>query len=158
MKRMVWLLALATAMVSCQDRKNDKLAVTNNGPVNQVVNQPGTTSASKETTTIEVLDSLYDFGKIKEGAVAEFSFRFRNTGDKPLVIESASASCGCTVPEKPEKPIMPGEMGFIKVSFNSQGRVGVQNKQVTVIANAAYPGFPMLFLKGEVIGKEAGKE
>jgi hypothetical protein len=146
MKKYAWLLIMAAALVSCKDRKNDKIA-TNAGQVNQVVN--GTGSSFKDTTVVQILDSVYDFGTIKEGDKAEFSFRFKNIGSKPLVIESASASCGCTVPEKPEKPIMPGEMGFIKAVFNSKGKPGPNTKNITVISNA-YPAFPQLLLKGEV--------
>jgi Protein of unknown function (DUF1573) len=148
MKKMMWLLAIAALAMSCKDRKNDKMANNVTGQTTQAVN--GT--VFQDSTTVEALDTLYNFGTIKEGDKAEFSFRFKNTGTKPLIIESASAACGCTVPEKPEKPIMPGEIGSIKVVFNSAGKVGAQYKNVTVISNA-YPGFPELALKGEVKAK-----
>lgn len=149
MKKMVWLLAIAVAVVSCKDRKNDKIAAElPQAQANQAVN--GSKPAFKDSTTVQALDTLYNFGTIKEGEKAEFSFRFKNTGTKPLIVESATAGCGCTVPEKPEKPIMPGETGFIKVVFNSQGKVGPNTKNVTVISNA-YPDFPPLILKGEVL-------
>jgi hypothetical protein len=61
----------------------------------------------------------HDFGKIKQGVPVTYNFEFKNVSDKPLVVENASASCGCTVPEKPEKPIGPGETGKIKVQFNA---------------------------------------
>jgi hypothetical protein len=61
----------------------------------------------------------HDFGKIKQGVPVTFNFEFKNISDKPVVVENASASCGCTVPEKPEKPIGPGETGKIKVQFNA---------------------------------------
>lgn len=61
----------------------------------------------------------HDFGKIKQGVPVTFFFEIKNIGDKPLVVENASASCGCTVPEKPEKPINPGATGKIKVQFNA---------------------------------------
>ena len=105
-----------------------------------------------DTTTVQMIDSVFAIGKIKEGENASFSFRFKNTGQKPLVISSANASCGCTVPEKPEQPIMPGETGFIKVSFNSKGRVGPIQKVVQVVSNA-YPEIPVLHLTGEVLAQ-----
>ena len=89
---------------------------------------------------------------IAEGENVEFSYRFKNVGSKPLVVSNASASCGCTVPEKPEAPIRPGETGFIKVKFNSEGRAGVAHKTVSVLSNAS-PAFPELVLKGEVTPK-----
>ena len=105
-----------------------------------------------DTTSIQMIDSVFAIGKIKEGENAGFSFRFKNTGQKPLVISSANASCGCTVPEKPEKPIMPGETGFIKVVFHSKGRVGPIQKEVQVVSNA-YPEIPVLHLTGEVLAQ-----
>ncbi|MEO8962701.1 MAG: DUF1573 domain-containing protein [Ginsengibacter sp.] len=106
----------------------------------------------QDTTTVQMIDSVFDFGKITDGEKVTYNYRFRNTGDKALIISSATASCGCTVPEKPEEPINPGETGSLKVVFNSEGRVGPTNKAVTVISNA-YPAFPVLQLKGEVISK-----
>lgn len=61
----------------------------------------------------------HDFGKIKQGVPVTFFFEIKNISDKPIVVENASASCGCTVPEKPEKPINPGATGKIKVQFNA---------------------------------------
>ena len=87
-------------------------------------------------TTIQWLDSTFtDLGKVKEGKVVEVSYRFKNTGDKPLVIVNVTASCGCTVPEKPEEPIAPGAEGVIKAKFDSQGRKGVNDKHISVDAN-----------------------
>ena len=92
---------------------------------------------SANFTTIEWLDStVKDLGQIKEGQVVEVSYRFKNTGDKPLVIAGVSASCGCTVPEKPEKPIAPGLEDVIKAKFDSKGRPkGENRKDVFVTAN-----------------------
>lgn len=102
-----------------------------------------------DSTTVQIIDSTYDFGKVTDGEKVIYSYRFKNTGNKALVIASATASCGCTVPEKPEEPIKPGEEGFLKVVFNSEGRVGPTHKEITVISNA-YPAFPVLQLTGEV--------
>ncbi|MEO6844708.1 MAG: DUF1573 domain-containing protein [Ginsengibacter sp.] len=104
-----------------------------------------------DSTSIVMLDSVYDFGTVAEGEKVMFNYRFRNTGTHPLVIASAVASCGCTVPEKPEEPVKPGETGIIKVVFNSEGRKGPANKTVRVVSNA-YPAFPTLLLKGVVNG------
>ena len=61
----------------------------------------------------------HDFGKIKQGVPVTYFFEITNISDKPLVVENASASCGCTVPEKPEKPINPGATAKIKVQYNA---------------------------------------
>lgn len=90
---------------------------------------------STHFTTIQWLDSTKDFGKIEEGQKLEVSFRFKNTGDKPLVIEKVQPSCGCTVAEQSTEPIAPGGEGQVKASFNSQGRTGVNHKTLYVTAN-----------------------
>lgn len=91
---------------------------------------------SANFTSIQWLDSMHqDLGKVAEGAKVEVSWRFKNTGTKPLIISSASASCGCTVAEKPEEPIAPGAESRIKATFNSEGRTGMNTKEVYVGAN-----------------------
>lgn len=103
-----------------------------------------------DTTSVKMIDSVYNFGKVTDGENVVFNYRFQNTGNKALIISSATASCGCTVPEKPEEPIKPGETGFLKVVFNSKGRVGPVHKEVNVVSNA-YPAFPVLQLIGDVV-------
>jgi hypothetical protein len=91
---------------------------------------------SSQFTTIQWLDSTSrNFGKIQEGQKLEIAYRFRNTGDKPLVIVSVHPSCGCTVADQPEAPIAPGAEGQIRAVFNSEGHPGVANKGLTVTAN-----------------------
>ena len=87
-------------------------------------------------TTIEWIDSTHhDMGTMKQGEELEIPFRFKNTGDKLLVIEAAVPGCGCTGAEKPEEPIMPGKEGVIKAKFSSRDYQGSQTKYVTVTAN-----------------------
>jgi Protein of unknown function (DUF1573) len=143
MKKYLLLLLLPCSLISCDVRRKDKVA-------DDASKQ--SELALKGTTTVEIIDSVYNFGKVADGEKVEYNFRFRNSGTKPLVIISATASCGCTVPQKPDKPIMPGEMGFIKAVFDSKGRPGEVHKAINVSSNAQ-PGFPELFLTGEVIGK-----
>ena len=105
--------------------------------------------ALKDSTIVLLIDSVYNFGNIKQGQSVSFNFKFKNTGKRALIVTNASASCGCTVPEKPERPIMPGQTSFIKVIFNSTGKSGHQDKNVTVSANTN-PSFPTIKLIGEV--------
>jgi hypothetical protein len=87
-------------------------------------------------TTIQWLDSTHkDFGKIAEGQKLEVAFRFKNTGDKPLVITRVQPSCGCTIAEQPTEPVAPGGEGLIKASFNSEDRTGINHKTLYVFAN-----------------------
>ncbi|MCI0921413.1 DUF1573 domain-containing protein [Sphingobacterium rhinopitheci] len=89
------------------------------------------------TGVIEFADAKYDFGTVKEGKVVDHVFKFKNTGTAPVIIAQVAASCGCTTPDYTRDPILPGKEGEIKVSFNSQGQVGNQQKIVTVSSNAA---------------------
>src|SRR5882762_5975533 len=88
---------------------------------------------SSKFTSIQWIDSVKDFGKIQEGQKLEVSFRFKNTGDKPLVIEHVQPSCGCTVAEQSTEPVAPGGEGQIKATFNSEGKPGVNRKVLTVL-------------------------
>ena len=76
-----------------------------------------------------------NYGKINKGSNGERIFVFTNIGDAPLIIKNIQSSCGCTVPKKPEQPIMPGEKGEIKVSYDTK-RAGGFSKQITILSNA----------------------
>ncbi|CAN5855608.1 hypothetical protein BH11BAC7_BH11BAC7_13870 [soil metagenome] len=80
--------------------------------------------------TFEVLE--YNFGAIKQGEIVTREFKFKNTGREPLIINNAVGSCGCTVPDYPKEPIKPNGSGVIKVTFNSAGKMGQQDKTVTL--------------------------
>ena len=141
MNKLIVAIGVASVLFSCNIRNTRNRAdamLQNNTPT------------FADTTTVQLIDSVYDFGNATDGDKVAFNFRFRNTGKKSLIIASAVASCGCTVPEKPEEPIKPGDTGFLKVVFNSQGRVGPVHKTITVTSNA-YPKFPLLELKGMVV-------
>ena len=86
----------------------------------------------------EFVEESHDFGDIKQGDVVKHAFRFKNTGEVPLIISDTKTSCGCTTPEYPkDQPIAPGEESSMTVQFNSSGKIGVQNKTVTIYANVA---------------------
>lgn len=94
-----------------------------------------------------------DYGTVTRGKDDGLrTFEFTNTGNEPLVITNVKSSCGCTVPSRPEKPVMPGETGKIDVKYNMS--VGKISKTVTVESNAKnFPeGRVMLRIKGEVVG------
>lgn len=82
-------------------------------------------------------EKSHDFGTIKEdGGAVSVEFPFVNDGDTPLVIISATASCGCTQPKYPTEPIKPGKKGVIKVTYLPQGRPGEFDKLIKVRTNA----------------------
>ena len=78
----------------------------------------------------------HDFGNLTDAKDAEYTFKFKNVGKTPLIIANASASCGCTVPEFPKEPILPGKMGQIKVTFHTGGKSGPFQKTVFIQSNA----------------------
>ena len=77
---------------------------------------------------------VLDYGTIEYDADGTREFKFKNTGKEPLIIYSATGSCGCTVPTAPKEPIKPGEIGVIKVHYDTK-RVGSFEKTVTVSSN-----------------------
>lgn len=108
--------------------------------------------SSKQTTTIQWLDSARDFGNIILGQKLSVSFRFKNTGAKPLVIQSVHPACGCTVADYPKEPIAPGGEGEITGEFNSEGKEGQNHKEITVLTNTATHTHKLAFTV-TVVGK-----
>lgn len=92
---------------------------------------------------------IHDFGTINEGQIVETQFLVKNVGDADLIIYEAKGSCGCTVPEPPKDPIKPGESAPIKVSFDSKGKPGAQEKTVTIKTNTPN-GFEIFKIKANV--------
>lgn len=88
-----------------------------------------------QITSLQWIDSAQDYGRINEGQKLAISFRFKNVGNKPLILESVQPTCGCTVADYPKEPIPPGEEGEITGEFDSQGREGLQRKHITVVSN-----------------------
>lgn len=91
----------------------------------------------------------HDFGTINIGDKVEYSFSFKNTGEADLIITKAVGSCGCTIPEYPKEAIKPGESAKMKVSFNSAGKHGLQQKSVTIVTNSE-KGTESLLIKASI--------
>jgi hypothetical protein len=90
----------------------------------------------KKTEILWIDSAVKDLGNLKKPTIAEISFRFKNIGKKPLSINSVSAACGCTNPQKPSKLIQPGEEGVVKAQFNTENQnVGQVQKSITVLSN-----------------------
>tara|TARA_B100001059_G_scaffold165511_1_gene165098 strand:- start:233 stop:658 length:426 start_codon:yes stop_codon:yes gene_type:complete len=98
---------------------------------------------------IEFETTIIDYGTIEKGSNGLRVFKFKNTGNAPLVVSSVKSSCGCTVPKKPEAPVMPGESGEIEVKYDTN-RVNPIRKTITVTSNADTPTVA-LKIKGNVI-------
>src|SRR5690242_8552205 len=122
MKKLSFLILSSLIIIACNNVDKNKMST-------------GATPANDDTskyTSIQWIDSIKDYGKITEGQKLDVAFRFKNTGDKPLVIRSVQPSCGCTETSEIKEPIAPGGEGEIKASFNSQGRPGTNNKDIYV--------------------------
>ncbi len=104
--------------------------------------------AQEKKAKIEFKTETVDYGEIAKGSNGVRVFEFTNTGDAPLIISKVSSSCGCTIPKKPEDPILPGKVGKIEVKYDTN-RVGPIRKAITVISNADTPT-KVLKIKGEV--------
>ena len=105
--------------------------------------------AQKKTAKIEFETTVIDYGTIDKGADGVRVFKFKNTGNAPLVVTSVKSSCGCTIPKKPEAPVLPGETGEIEVKYDTK-RVNPIRKTITVTSNAETPTVA-LKIKGNVI-------
>lgn len=106
--------------------------------INNTQQQPPLPENAQNTnppTAMAFAETSHDFGAINQDSKHTKVFEFKNTGDKPLLIETARGSCGCTVPNYPKQPIPPGETGEIEVVYSPGKQKGKQNKSVTIIAN-----------------------
>src|SRR5690606_8537676 len=105
--------------------------------------------AQDKVAKIEFKTDVIDYGTIEKGADGIRVFEFTNTGNVPLIITRVTSTCGCTVPKKPEGPILPGQSGEIQVKYDTQ-RVNPIRKTITVLSNAETPTVA-LKIKGDVV-------
>ena len=154
------IAVISLSMVACQGGANDakekareSLATTpaDGQPAdpNQPAANPEEQVPSGPTTSIAFEETDFDFGTVPEGEHVKHTYKFKNTGNEPLIIASAKGSCGCTVPKWPSDPIAPGQSGVIDVEFDSKGKPGKQTKRVTVTANTV-PAQSFLNITGNV--------
>lgn len=113
-----------------------------------------TITAQEKKAAITFESDVVDYGEVEYGSDGIREFNFTNTGDDVLIIARVYSTCGCTVPEKPEDPIQPGENGVIKVKYDTK-RPGPIRKTITVYSNASEVPYT-LKIKGSVL-PESGK-
>lgn len=101
--------------------------------------------------SIEFENKTLNFDQLKQGEKIEHNYVFTNKGKSDLVIRKVRASCGCTAIITENKVVKPGEQGKIRVTFNSAGKLGKQNKTVTVISNDPDHNREILWIRGEVV-------
>ena len=120
---------------------------------------PATTATAPATAVvkgddlIKFKENVHDFGKIKQGVPVTYDFVFTNVSSRTIVIESATASCGCTTPVKPEKPLAKGKSDIIKAGFNAASPSPFDKTIYVKVAGAAQP--LEIKIKGEVLSADA---
>lgn len=164
MKSLIVVVLVAAAAAGCRDKDAEKKIAALEARLNELegkkVAQPAITPAAPAPETkpegplpaFEFQTTDHDFGTIAEGDVVEYAYSFKNSGDAPLIVQSAQGSCGCTVSDWTKEPIAPGGTGFVKAKFDSNGKPNIQNKTVTVTANT-WPKQTVLRFKAMVTPK-----
>jgi hypothetical protein len=166
--RVITALALVVVLMSCNDRAAEKRIAELESRLAQM---EGNKNATTPAVTPEALVQEekpegplpvaqfekieHDFGTISEGQKVTHVYKIKNTGEAPLIIQSAQPSCGCTVPKWSQEPIPVGGTGEITAEFDSSGKPGINNKTITVTANT-WPKVTTLRFKAMVTPKPDG--
>lgn len=159
-KKAVFLFAIGSFVLATSCKKQEEVAVEATAPVQDQVTtevpmpETATPPAAGKFPVMEFEKKEHDFGTINQGDKVVYTFNFKNTGEADLIITNAVGSCGCTVPEYPKEAVKPGESGKMKVSFDSAGKSGQQQKTITVTANTA-AGKETLTIKTSITPKTA---
>ena len=155
------ILAAALSLAACNRDKteagtegmNAAASVTSDA-ANPTVDNPNVVSDNEtpnpNAPVMKFAEAEFDFGDIQPSSKVRHTFMFTNTGKTPLLIEDATASCGCTTPSWTKEPIAPGARGKMEVQFDSQGKQGIISKQVAVRANTQ-PTITTILIKGNVL-------
>lgn len=161
LNHLLCLILLTALWIACQpEKKTDQQIVDSTfkptGTPADLVYNPIRPDGSIDSSFLPIIawqDTVYQFGTINEGDTISHVYRFTNTGTAPLLINQASSTCGCTIPEWPKTPIPPDSSGTILVKFNSLNKPGAQTKVVTIFANTI-PSTNKLTITGNVIPKK----
>lgn len=145
MYKFIAFMVLAMVLSSCNNTSNQLPAdyIHNAKTADGVENQA-------DSPVISFKKIEHDFGKVIQGEVVSYGFQFTNTGKTDLIISNVTSSCGCTVSSFPSEPIKPGKSASIEAKFDSNNRMGFQNKRITVLTNAD-PAKYILHITAEVI-------
>ena len=137
-------------LTACNQKSNERLST-------DLVNNPNSASGKQDTSSLpkfQFESDIHDFGKVIEGEKLSYSFKFKNIGNSDLIIATANASCGCTVPDFSKEPVHKGKEGVVTVTFNTAGKNGFQHKTVTLGANTQPSNFT-LHIKAMVTSPES---
>ncbi|MCR4995517.1 MAG: DUF1573 domain-containing protein [Bacteroidales bacterium] len=142
MKKILFFALLLAGGMGCAQAQNPEKKAT----VNTVANG----AKAEKAAEIKFESMTHDYGTIKADEPAKCVFVFTNTGDAPLVIHQAIATCGCTVPTYSKDPVKPGEKGQIEVNYTGRAGSGRFMKGITVRSNAKTNPAIRLTVQGEV--------
>jgi hypothetical protein len=163
-KHIMMALALVAVLTSCRDKAAEKRIAELESRLSQLEGGGKSTTTPAVTPAVQpaveekpegplpvlIFEKLeHDFGTITEGQKVTYTYKFKNTGAAPLIIQNAQPSCGCTAPDWTREPIPVGGSGFVKAEFDSKGKPGMQNKSITVTSNT-FPKTTQLKFKANV--------
>jgi hypothetical protein len=162
MKKLFFVLFVGISLVACKSdpERQSSVAEANVGTEVTAADPMATPEAAPvatgPVTSMKFDEMEFDFGTVKDGDKVTKIFKFTNTGNEPLVITNATASCGCTVPEWPKDAIAPGKTGELKAVFDSKGKGtpegSRQSKTIDITANTE-PTITNLRIFGTVVGQ-----
>ena len=157
------LLAASLLLSACNSDKtvevgtegmNAAANAASDATANPTIDNPNVVSVNEapnpNAPVMKFAESEFDFGDIKPNSTVRHTFTFTNTGKSPLLIEDATASCGCTTPSWTKEPVAPGAQGTMEVQFDSRGKQGIVSKQVAVRANTQ-PNITTILIKGNIL-------
>lgn len=158
------ILGMSSFFVACSGEKQseasteDAMASAESTLIDETANTDTQVEVAAEETAanlaaIEFEETVHDFGNIKEGEKVEHTFKFKNTGNVPLIVTAVQPSCGCTASDFTKDPVAPGGEGTISLTFDSKGKPGTVNKTATVKANIE-GGQTLISFKGNVEGEQ----
>jgi hypothetical protein len=168
--RLILLMVVTILTTACSDKETEKKIASLEARVADLEGRKGTPTPALTQTpqavqpevkpegplpVMEFETTDHDFGTITEGQKVVYTYKFKNTGDAPLIVQEAKGSCGCTASDWSKAPIPVGGEGYVKAEFDSNGKPNVQNKTVTVTANT-WPKQTVLKFKAMVTPKASG--
>lgn len=168
--RLILLMVVTVLTTACSDKETEKKIAALEARVADLEGKKGASMPTLSQTpqpvrpevkpegplpVMEFETTDHDFGTITEGQKVVYTYKFKNTGDAPLIVQEAKGSCGCTASDWSKAPIPVGGEGYVKAEFDSNGKPNIQNKTVTVTANT-WPKQTVLKFKAMVTPKAAG--
>lgn len=147
MKKMILVLSIMTFAVFMASAQEKPTTPANTNPPAASAAPAAVDNPNAPVITFE--KTVHDYGTVPFNGDGKCEFKFTNTGKEPLILTNVKSSCGCTVPQWPRQPILPGQSDVIKVEYKTN-RVGKINKTITVMSNAKTPNV-VLRIEGQVL-------